>query len=141
MSLIKNNFFNDFDKLFFPINKDFDNTYNYKSTFNLSNQVNVYTEDSNTYCIEFYLPGYSKSDINITTSNTTITVSSDVTDEDDTSRKYIQRQYRKTPFEKVWTFSPEFNLENVDASYEGGVLTLTIPQYKRNVDQRKISIN
>ena len=143
MSLTYNNFFNDFDKLFFPVNKNFKNDFEYKSTLGYGqNQANIYTDNTNSAFIEICLPGYSKSDIDVTTSKNTLIISSEVNDTDYSDRNYVQRQFQKTSFKKVWSFPSNYNLNAVEADYNGGILTLSIPVYSEKVSEtRKIKIN
>jgi len=146
MSFIYNNLklSDNFDKLFFPINKNYKNDVSYKSTFGIGqNQMNVYVDETNNTFIEICLPGYSKSDINITTTKTTLRISSETKDDENTQkgRNYIQQNFQRIPFEKVWSFPSGFNLENVDASYDAGILTLKIPQEKRTETIRNIKIS
>lgn len=143
MSLNYNNFLNDFDKLFFPVNKNFKNDFEYKSTLGYGqNHANIYTDGTNSAFIEICLPGYSKSDIDVSTSKNTLIISSDVNDKEYSDRNYVQRQFQKTSFKKVWSFPSNYNLNAVEADYNGGILTLSIPVYSENVSEtRKIEIN
>ena len=138
MSLTYNNFFNDFDKLFFPINKDLKNDFSYKSTVNYGqNLANIYTDDASNAFIELCLPGYSKSDIQITSSKDSLTIQSEVSDNPTEGRNFIQRQFQRQPFKKVWTFPTGYNLESVQAIYEGGILTIKVPFYNETKTKTK----
>lgn len=135
-----NNIF-DLDRIFFPINKQYKNDIDFKSTLNPMSKINIYTDKNNDYYIECYLPGLSKSDIDIDINKNKLTISSKYEEKLNEDRKYIQRHFKNMPFEKILNFPPEFNLESVTAEYESGILTIKIPQYKqKEYNSKKINI-
>ena len=90
------------------------------TNFSYGSDIDIYREDSN-YVVEADLPGFTK--------------------EDDTSNKnYFYRSRRSTHFEKQVRFK-DVDGENINASYENGVLKVTLPTKVNEEDMvKRISV-
>lgn len=88
-----------------------------------------FKENNNNYVIEFDIPGIKKEDVKIELENNRLTVSGERSDkkEEKDSRHLLAETF-------YGSFMRTFNLPNavdenkVDARYESGVLTVTIPK-------------
>ncbi len=120
----------DFDELFdiLPIRKD------------NRMKCDIYEKD-NKYYIEMEVPGFKKEDIDISLKDGNLTVKAEKkmsNEEKDDDKKYLrkERSYMRT--------ERSFNLgnvdeENIDASFENGVLNIVIPKAEEN--KRTIEIH
>lgn len=103
-------------------------------------KCDIYEED-NKYFIEMEVPGFKKEDIDISLKEGTLTVKAEKkmsNEEKDENKKFLrkERSYMKT--------ERSFNLgnvdeENIDASFENGVLVIVIPKAEEN--KRTIEIH
>ena len=120
----------DFDELFdlLPVRKD------------NRMKCDIYEKD-NKYYIEMEVPGFKKEDIDISLKDGNLTVKAEKkmsNEEKDDDKKYLrkERSYMRT--------ERSFNLgnvdeENIDASFENGVLNIVIPKAEEN--KRTIEIH
>lgn len=87
-------------------------------------------ETQDYYYIEMELPGVRKSDISIEINENTVTVLGEKVkpQEDDDIRRYhcIGRSYGK--FKRCFNLPGPFNMHNVKAKLEKGILTISIPK-------------
>lgn len=94
------------------------------------NKVN-FKEDDNSYGIELALPGFKKEDINIELNDSVISISSEVEKSDDNSTF-------KSSFEKSYFLPDDVDIDNIEASMENGVLSITINKIKEVETTTKI---
>ena len=102
-----------------------------ESTSNMRTDV---IEEENDYQLITDLPGFEKSDINISLKEDILTITAShkdaenkEADEKKPEPKYIRRERVKSSFER--TFRVEnVTAEDISAAYENGVLTVTIPK-------------
>lgn len=101
-------------------------------------KVNI-QEDENSYGISLALPGYKKEDVNIELKDGLITISSKFENENEEKTDgYLRKEFVKSSFEKSFHFPEDANEENIDASMENGVLTITLNKIKEIEDTTKI---
>ncbi len=103
-------------------------------------KCDIYEKD-NKYYIEMEVPGFNKEDIDISLKDGNLTVKAEKkmsNEEKDDDKKYLrkERSYMRT--------ERSFNLgnvdeENIDASFENGVLNIVIPKAEEN--KRTIEIH
>jgi len=107
-----------------------------------SSKFNVYTKKNSTgVFIEVLLPGFSKSDISLKTNGETFTIeckNSTVSND----REYTTQQFNSLErFKRTWNVPKNFDVENITASYDSGILTLFLPEFKRTSSSRTIKID
>lgn len=81
------------------------------------------------------MPGIDKEAINVEIDEKTLTVSGDrleVSEESDSSG-YYRKERSSSSFKRVISLPSEVKADQVDAKYENGVLTLTLPKLSPNV--------
>jgi len=86
------------------------------------NKVN-FTMDENSYYIELSLPGFSKEDVKIELIDGIITISSEV-------GKTEKNSYFKSSFERSFNLPEDANDENIEASMENGILSISLNKIK-----------
>lgn len=90
--------------------------------------VNI-KQNEESYLLEFQVPGYQKSELNIALENNVLTVSGEHQNQNDKEKEgYTRKEFSKASFSRSFTL-PEnkVNDEAISAKYENGVLFLTLP--------------
>lgn len=94
-------------------------------------------EEDNDYKLKADLPGFNKEDIGIDLKGGVLTISAthkENNDEKDDKGKYVRRERRETSYQRSFTVGDEMNPEDINAAYENGVLTVTLP--KKEIEQK-----
>ena len=102
-------------------------------------ELNVFETDKE-FEITLALPGMSKDDINIGFENNTITIigERELTEEEGTKYHRIESKFGK--FERSLPLPNVIDEENISATYDNGVLTITVPKLKEKAG-KKIEVN
>ena len=99
----------------------------------------IYEKD-NKYHIEMDVPGYDKKDINIEVKDGYLTVSaSKEQEEKDEKKNYIRRERVYGSFSRSFALG-DVDIENIDAKFDKGLLTITIPKQEVVENKKKIEI-
>ena len=98
-------------------------------------KCDIYEKD-NKYHVEMDLVGFDKKDINISSKDGYLTVSAEKKDEDnDDDKDYIRRERRYSKCERTF-YLGNVDDDNIDASYNNGVLNIIVPK-KEIIDNKK----
>ncbi|KYG67991.1 hypothetical protein AZI87_01595 [Bdellovibrio bacteriovorus] len=98
------------------------------SQFEFSPSCEISEEDNN-YVMTFDLPGVNKEQVKVEVDNNQITVSAERRDEKkkDTKKTHLSEiQYGS--YQRTFTLPSSIDEKRVDAKFDNGVLTLTIPK-------------
>lgn len=98
-------------------------------------ELNVY-ETEKEFEITLALPGMRKEDINISFENNTITISGERELKEEDGTKYHRIESRFGKFERSLPLPNVIDEENIDATYENGVLTVTVPKIKEKAGKK-----
>ena len=123
---------NQFNPLFdFVFGNDF------KATTSLTyTKADHVSEDDNAYTLSVELPGYQKEDFQIEINNDQLFIFAEL----DNKSKETDR-YRKS-FRKVYSLDlNHIDIDNVVASYESGILHLSLPKTEKMTKKIAISVN
>ena len=102
-------------------------------------KCDIYEKD-NKYHIEMDVPGYDKKDINIEVKDGYLTVSaSKEQEEKDEKKNYIRRERVYGSFSRSFALG-DVDIENIDAKFDKGLLTITIPKQEVVENKKKIEI-
>lgn len=105
-----------------------------------SPMVNVKENDSN-YTLEVLAPGYDKKNFDVQVENGTITISNKIENEsEDTNEGYTRREFYQSSFSRSFRLPKNINTDNIEAKYDNGILTLSIPKSEEVRKTRQISI-
>ena len=96
-------------------------------------KCDIYLEN-NIYYIEADIPGYKKEDIKVEYNNGNINISATRKEED---KKYLLKERKDNNINRHFYFK-NINEELIEAKYEFGVLTISIP--KKEEKHNKIEI-
>lgn len=106
---------------------------------NNSPRANVWTEDSGTK-IEVELPGFSRSDIDISTKKGRLTVTAKREKVSDT-KNCVSREFSTTTLSRSWSLPKNTNYDGISADLDSGILTITVPHTKvEDTTARRIEI-
>jgi HSP20 family protein len=106
--------------------------------------VNI-QENENDYQIELAAPGLKKDDFKVNFDNGSLIISSEISDEKKTEdKKYSRREFNYQSFQRTFSIPKNLvNHEKISASYENGLLKITLPKAEevkqKPVKQIKIS--
>ena len=92
-------------------------------------ELNVYETDGE-FEITLALPGMSKDDITISLEDHTLVISGERSFEEEEERTYHRVESGFGKFERSLPLPNNIDTENINASYENGVLSISIPKVK-----------
>lgn len=98
------------------------------STFEFSPSCDL-TEEENQYVMTFDLPGIHKDQVKVEVDNNQITVSAERKEEKkkDTKKSHLSEIHYGS-YQRSFTLPTTIDEKKVDAKFENGVLTLTVPK-------------
>ena len=100
-------------------------------------EVNIY-ENKAGYVLQAELPGVSRTGLEVTVENNTLTLTGHRTDETPPGNA-LYRESRPASFRRVFELAPTIDTTRISARVEQGVLTLSLPKIER-VKPRKIAV-
>ena len=90
--------------------------------------VNI-KETANDFILELAIPGMKKSDFIIDVENKILSISSEVTKEEEEKNEiYTRREFGYSSFKRTFTLPDSIESDKVKASYEDGILMVTLPK-------------
>jgi HSP20 family protein len=116
---------------------------NFSSTNTTLPAVNI-KEDGEGFTVEMAAPGMEKSDFKINLDNNVLTISSAKQEEKkEEQEKYTRREFAYYSFQRSFTLPESANSEKIEAKYENGVLSVSIPKKEEAKTQpaRQIEIS
>lgn len=97
-------------------------------------------ETDEAYRMQVDVPGMSKDDININLQNNTLTISGERSSErKEESEEYVRVERAFGNFHRTFTLPDAVDQENIEATYDEGVLTVNIPKTEKST-RRQIEI-
>lgn len=97
-------------------------------------------ETDEAYRMQVDVPGMSKDDININLQNNTLTISGERSSErKEESEEYVRVERAFGNFHRTFTLPDAVDQENIEATYDDGVLTVDIPKTEEST-RRQIEI-
>lgn len=101
--------------------------------------VNI-KETETTFVVELAAPGKSKADFNIELDDNVLTISSEAKhekEEKDNDGKYTRKEFSYSSFKRAFTLPEIVNESDINASYENGVLHITLPKREEALPKPK----
>tara|TARA_Y100001972_G_C7613003_1_gene307324 strand:- start:561 stop:1013 length:453 start_codon:yes stop_codon:yes gene_type:complete len=131
---LKYNYFNDFfdDKFI----NDLTSLPSRRVTKNVYPQCNISQSDDGGFNFHLYVPGFSRNDFTIDVKNNVLTARGKI---GETSRtKFVQQEFTQyTSFERSWTLPQGVNVSGIDATYNAGVLEISVPLLQERKPETK----
>ena len=89
------------------------------------------TENSTEFKVDLAVPGLERKDFNVAVDNHTLTISAEKEEEKkEGDGEYSKREYSFNSFSRSFTLPENVKEGKIDASYENGVLRISIPKLK-----------
>lgn len=102
--------------------------------------VNI-KENEKDYELELSVPGRTKEDFTIEIDDNILTISSEVKTENETDKmNYTRREFGYSSFKRAFTLPESVDGERINASYENGILTFTLPKREEALPKPKRTI-
>ncbi|KVE32711.1 Hsp20/alpha crystallin family protein [Burkholderia sp. TSV86] len=100
------------------------------------------TESDKAYTVNAELPGVSKDDIDVQVTGNTVSINAKIERNNDQrdGERVIRRERYSGAIGRSFSLSGEIDDANATATYQDGVLSLTLPK-KAPVAQKKLAIN
>ncbi len=107
---------------------------------NIYPQRNIAQTDDGAFNFNLYVPGFSRNDFAIDVKNNVLTVKGQLSESPHS--KYIQQEFSQyTSFERSWTLPKDVNVDSIDASYEAGILQISVPLLQeRKPETKRITV-
>ena len=99
-------------------------------------QCDIYEKDNNIN-IEMDIPGFNKEDINIEINKGNLVVTAEKNEEENEDKKYLRRERKFYGKYQRSFYLGEIDEENIEASFENGILKISIPK-KTEEETRKL---
>lgn len=102
-------------------------------------KCDIYEKGGN-YNIVMDVPGYNKEDINIEFDKGYMTISAEMSEEDnDEDKNYIRRERRYGKFSRSF-YVGEVDIDKVDAEFKKGTLKIVVPKTEEKPTKKTIEI-
>lgn len=99
------------------------------------------SEKENDITVEMVIPGYKKSDLEISLENHLLTVKGKKNaGAEGESGKYIKKEFSTQEFSKSFRIDPSVSDESIASKLEDGILTIQIPRAKKIESKKMITI-
>ena len=86
-------------------------------------------ETANNFKIDIVAVGFTKEDFKVNTEKGLLTIEAKVeATKTDEKQKIIRREFKRQSFKRSFQLSDAVNIEGIVASYENGILSLTLPK-------------
>ena len=104
-------------------------------------KCDIYEKDGK-YHIEMDVPGYKKEDIKIEAEKDSLVITAEHNEEkneDNENKKYIHRERRYGKYQRSF-YLQDLDSDNIEASFNDGVLKITIPKKEEEQNKKLIDI-
>ena len=104
-------------------------------------KCDIYEKDGK-YHIEMDVPGYKKEDIKIEALKDSLVITAEHNEEkneDNENKKYIHRERRYGKYQRSF-YLQDLDSDNIEASFNDGVLKITIPKKEEEQNKKLIDI-
>ena len=116
-----------FDDFFKPWNEWFDKGGLWGRVMEVP-AVNI-TEQKDDYLVSLAAPGLKKEDFRIDVDGNMLTISSEKEEsKEEKDKKFTRKEYNYSSFSRSFSLPEEINKEKIEATYENGVLKISLPR-------------
>ncbi|MBN2263481.1 MAG: Hsp20/alpha crystallin family protein [Prolixibacteraceae bacterium] len=100
--------------------------------------VNI-VENENNFELQFSVPGYKKEHFKVNNENQRLTVKAMV-EQTENKVDYSRHEFEAYSFERSFVLPEDVNNEAIEARYENGILSVTIPKKEKQIEANKFEI-
>ncbi|MBS1586603.1 MAG: Hsp20/alpha crystallin family protein [Bacteroidetes bacterium] len=124
--------------LFKPMNEWLDDAFWNKPM--LSPAVNI-SESDKEYTMTVAAPGMKKDDFKVDVENGTLSISAKIEEnKEEKEKNYTRKEYNYSSFSRSFSIPESVKEDQIEASYNNGVLTLTLPKEETKTKKNGKSI-
>lgn len=101
--------------------------------------VNI-SESEKDFGIDVALPGFAKEDFSINVEKDLLKITAErkvETTEENAERKYVRQEFGFSKFSRSFHLPESVDTSNINAAYNNGILTLTLPKLEKEVEKVK----
>ncbi|UII75186.1 Hsp20/alpha crystallin family protein [Flagellimonas sp. HMM57] len=99
--------------------------------------VNI-KDNTEAFELELAFPGFKKEDFKVEVDNDVLTISSEVKSENEEVKdNYTRKEFSFSSFKRAFTLPETVDGNKIDASYEDGILKLTLPKKEEALPRPK----
>lgn len=102
-------------------------------------KCDIYEKDGNVY-IEMDIPGFKKEDINIEIHKGNLVISAEKSEEEKTDKKYLRRERNFYGKYQRSFYLGDVDEENIEATFENGILNISVPKKIKEESKKMIEI-
>ncbi|MGJ8685629.1 MAG: Hsp20/alpha crystallin family protein [Nonlabens sp.] len=103
--------------------------------------VNV-SEADDKFELEMIIPGFKKEDVTIEVDQDLLTISSEVKQEsEEKTEQFTRKEFSLKSFKRSFNLPDTVNQDDIDASYQDGILSITLPKKDEALPQPKRMIS
>lgn len=134
------------DSLYTPVRSLMDDFFNFPTRWddlylrdfdNLS--ANIWEEENKIY-VKMAMPGVKKEDIKISVTGDTLSIEGESKEEkEEKEKKYFLKTFQSCSYSQSFNLPSLVNPDGVEAKFEDGVLTITLPKAKES-ESKQVSI-
>lgn len=101
-----------------------------------------FKEKENEYVVEIEIPGVNKEDIDLRTTDNGIEIKAEKKEEKGSEEEENEHKYTRSysGFYQTLGVPENVDLDNIDASYENGILTVKLPKKSQDDERKEIQI-
>ena len=100
----------------------------------------IYEKEGN-YIVEMDLPGFNKEDIKLECNKGNVIITAEKKhEEEDKTKKYLRRERSYGKYSRSF-YLGDIDQENINANFDNGTLTITIPKVDEEKNKKYIDIN
>ena len=132
--------FSDLDRMFDLFMSDGLATRNLTKNLAKVPRANVINTE-NGYAIELAAPGFSRGDFNIDVNDNVLTVSVTCEDGPEYVKNLRSREFSYESFSRSWSLSKGVMIDGIEAHYEAGILSVSIPAETKKSMNRTIDVS
>ena len=93
-------------------------------------------ETNDKIVLEVELPGYKKEMVKASVEDEYLNISASVSDEDfikqNSNKKFVLKERKIDNISRMYYIGKGYNLQNIEAKYENGILTVLLPKEVKN---------
>ena len=123
-----------------PFNRLMEDFFENEMPYSFKAPVNI-QETEKGYTIELAVPGFSKEEFSILVENRILRIKGEhVENKKEESEKYTRREFSKSSFERSFSLPSEIKEDDIEASYENGILKLELTRKVSEPASKNIQI-
>lgn len=102
--------------------------------------VNIF-ENAESFFIEVVAPGRNKEDFKIQLEKNSLSISAEQKEENNEGNTFTHREFNLRSLKRSFKLPEDVNKKKISASYDNGILTLSLPKKEEKKDKGPVEIN